>query len=107
MRKSKGGLNNILNQAQRLQGKLGRLEDEMKSKTVEASAGNGKVTAVINGNRELLGLSIAPEVISSENPELLENLIISAINLALENAREMVNQEMSKVTGGFSIPGLM
>ncbi|OIP35565.1 MAG: nucleoid-associated protein, YbaB/EbfC family [Deltaproteobacteria bacterium CG2_30_63_29] len=107
MRKSKGGLNNILNQAQRLQGKLGRLEDEMKSKTVEASAGNGKVTAVINGNRELLALSIAPEVISSENPELLENLIISAINLALENAREMVNQEMSKVTGGFSIPGLM
>ena len=107
MRKSKGGLNNILNQAQRLQGKLGRLEDEMKSKTVEASAGNGKVTAVINGNRELLALSIAPEVISSENPELLENLIISAINLALENARGMVNQEMSKVTGGFSIPGLM
>lgn len=107
MRKSKGGLNNILNQAQRLQGKLGRLEDEMKSKTVEASAGNGKVTAVINGNRELLALSIAPDVISSENPELLENLIISAVNLALENAREMVNQEMSKVTGGFSIPGLM
>ena len=66
-----------------------------------------QVTAVINGNRELLALSIAPEVISSENPELLENLIISAINLALENAREMVNQEMSKVTGGFSIPGLM
>jgi len=108
MRKSKGGgLNQILNQAQRLQGKLGKLEDEMKGRTVEASAGNGKVTAVVNGNRELLALTIDPSVVESNNPELLENLVISAVNLALENVREMVNQEMSKVTGGFSIPGLM
>lgn len=107
MRKSKGGINQILNQAQKLQSKLGKLEEEMKSKIVEASAGDGKVTAVVNGNRELLALSIDPEAISADNPELLENLIISAVNLALENTREMVNQEMSSVTGGFSIPGLM
>ena len=108
MRKSKGGgLNQILNQAQRLQGKLGKLEDEMKARTVEASAGNGKVTVVVNGNRELLALTIDPSVVESGTPELLENLVISAVNLALENVREMVNQEMSKVTGGFSIPGLM
>ena len=107
MRKSKGGLNNILTQAQRLQGKLGRLEDDMKSRTVEASAGDGKVTAVVNGNRELLALTIAPEVIASNNPELLENLVISAVNLALDNARAMVNEEMTAVTGGFSIPGLL
>lgn len=79
----------------------------MKGKIVEASAGDGKVTAVVNGNRELLALTINPEVVDSNNPELLENLILSAVNLALTNAREMVNQEMSKVTGGFSIPGLM
>ena len=107
MRKSKGGLNQILNQAQKLQSKLGKLEDEMKGRIVEASSGDGKVTAVVNGNRELLALTIDPEVVNADNPELLENLIISAVNLALENTREMVNQEMSRVTGGFSIPGLM
>ena len=107
MRKKKGGLNSILNQAQKLQGKLGKLEEDMKTKIVEASSGDGKVTAVVNGNRELLALTIDPEVLKAESPELAENLIISAVNLALENAREMVNQEMSKVTGGFSIPGLM
>ncbi len=108
MKKSKGtGLNQILTQAQRLQGKLGRLEDDLKSKIVEASAGNGKVTAVVNGNRELLALSIDPSVISADNPELLENLVVSAVNTALSNMREMVNTEMNKVTGGFSIPGLM
>lgn len=100
-------LNQILSQAQKLQGRLGKLETEMKSKVVEASAGDGKVTAVVNGNRELIALNIDPSVLSSENPELLENLIISAVNTALNNVREMVNHEMNKATGGFSIPGLM
>lgn len=101
------GLNQILNQAQKLQGRLGRLEEEMKSKVVEASAGDGKVTAVVNGNRELIALNIDPEIAKGDNPELLENLIISAVNTALNNVREMVNYEMNVATGGFSIPGLM
>lgn len=101
------GLNQILSQAQKLQSRLGRLEEDMKSKVVEATAGDGKVTAVVNGNRELIALSIAPSVVESNNPELLENLIISAVNLALGNVREMVNYEMNRATGGFSIPGLM
>ncbi|MDX9719543.1 MAG: YbaB/EbfC family nucleoid-associated protein [Myxococcota bacterium] len=107
MRKSKssGGLNQILSQAQRLQSKLENLKEDMKSKVVEASAGNGKVTAVVNGNRELLALNIDPSI--TGNPELLENLIISAVNLALETAKEMVDKEMSQLTGGFSIPGIM
>ena len=100
-------LNRILSQAQKLQGRLGKLENDMKSKVVEASAGDGKVTAVVNGNRELIALNIDPSVLSSENPELLENLVISAVNTALNNVREMVNHEMNKATGGFSIPGLM
>ena len=100
-------LNQILSQAQKLQGRLGKLEDEMKAKVVEASAGDGKVTAVVNGNRELIALNIDPSVLSSDNPELLENLVISAVNTALNNVREMVNYEMNKATGGFSIPGLM
>jgi DNA-binding YbaB/EbfC family protein len=79
----------------------------MKSKVIEASAGDGKVTAVVNGNRELIALNIDPSVVNAENPELLENLIISAVNMALNNVREMVNHEMNKATGGFSIPGLM
>ena len=101
------GLNQILNQAQKLQGKLGKLETDMKSKVVEASAGDGKVTAVVNGNRELIALSIDPALLNSENPELLENLVLSAVNTALTTVREMVNHEMSRVTGGFSIPGLI
>ncbi len=100
-------LDKILKQAQKLQGQLGRLESDMKAKVVEASAGDGKVTAVVNGNRELIALNIDPSVLKSDNPELLENLIISAVNTALNNVREMVNHEMNKATGGFSIPGLM
>ena len=100
-------LDRILKQAQKLQGQLGRLESDMKAKGVEASAGDGKVTAVGNGNRELIALNIDPSVLKSDNPELLENLIISAVNTALNNVREMVNHEMNKATGGFSIPGLM
>lgn len=108
MRKAKNtGLNQILSQAQRLQGKLGKLENDMKSKVVEASAGDGKVTAVVNGNRELIALNIDPSLVTADNPELLENLIISAVNAALGNVREMVNHEMNKATGGFSIPGLI
>ena len=100
-------LDRILKQAQKLQGQLGRLESDMKAKVVEASAGDGKVTAVVNGNRELIALNIDPSDLKSDNPELLENLIISAVNTALNNVREMVNHEMNKATGGFSIPGLM
>ena len=100
-------LDRILKQAQKLQGQLGRLESDMKAKVVEASAGDGKVTAVVNGNRELIALNIDPSVLKSDNPELLENLIISAVNTALNNVREMVNHEMNKATGGFPIPGLM
>ena len=101
------GLNQILAQAQKLQGKLSQLEGDMKSKVVEATAGDGKVTAVVNGNRELIALNIDPSVLEGNNPELLENLIISAVNAALGNVREMVNYEMNRATGGFSIPGLM
>lgn len=101
------GINQILSQAQKIQGKLGRLEDDMKTKVVEASAGEGKVTAVINGNRELIALSIDPTLINAENPELLETMIISAVNAGLEGIREMLNHEMTKATNGFSIPGLM
>ena len=100
-------LDRILKQAQKLQGQLGRLESDMKAKVVEASAGDGKVTALVNGNRELIALNIDPSDLKSDNPELLENLIISAVNTALNNVREMVNHEMNKATGGFSIPGLM
>ena len=100
-------LDRILKQAQKLQGQLGRLESDMKAKVVEASAGDGKVTAVVNGNRELIALNIDPSVLKSDNPELLENLVISAVNAALNNVREMVNHEMNNATGGFSIPGLM
>ena len=101
------GLNQILSQAQKLQSRLGRLEEDMKSKVVEATAGDGKVTAVVNGNRELIALSIDPSVVESNNPELLENLIISAVNLALGNVLGMGAYEMNRATGGFSIPGLM
>ena len=101
------GLNQILSQAQKLQGRLGRLEEDMKSKVVEASAGDGKVTAVVNGNREVIALNIDPEVLKSDNPEYIENLIISAVNTALNNVREMMNYEMNVATGGFSVPGLM
>lgn len=102
----KGGMNSIVRQAQKMQAQIGKVQEEVGKKKVEASTGGGVVTAVVNGNRELLEVKIDPEVVDPEDVEILEEMVIGAVNQAMETAEDMMNTEVEKITGGLSIPGL-
>ncbi len=96
----------MMKQAQKLQAKMAELQAEMGNRTVSAAAGGGMVEAVVNGRQELLSLRIDKEVVSPDDVEMLQDLILAAVNEALNRSREMMAQEMSKLTGGMQIPGL-
>ena len=97
----------IMKQAQHLQEKMARLQEELAAKTVEAGAGGGMVTAVVNGKFELVALRIEKDVVNPEDVEMLQDLVVAAVNEGIRRAQEMVSGEMSKLTGGLRIPGLM
>ena len=101
------GLTNMVKQAQELQSKMAALQEELGQRTVEAASGGGMVSVVVNGKQELLSLAIEPEIIKDEDPELIQDLILAAVNEGLNRSREMVQNEMQKLTGGLNIPGLM
>jgi len=101
------GFGNLVQQAQQLQAKMLKVQEEMATRTAEASAGGGMVTAVANGKQELLSIKVEKEVINPEDVEMLQDLIVAAVNAALKKAQEMVAEEMKKLTGGINIPGLM
>ncbi|MBM4128781.1 MAG: YbaB/EbfC family nucleoid-associated protein [Nitrospira sp.] len=103
---SKKILGDIMREAQRLQAEMVRVQEETKKKTVEATAGGGMVTAVANGAGELVSLKIERDVVNPEDIEMLQDLIIAAANEALRRAHEMMNAEVSKLTGGLQVPGL-
>ena len=100
------GLGNIMKQAQQMQQKIARLQQELEGREVEAAAGGGMVTAVVNGKQQLLSLKIEKAVVDPEDVEMLEDLVTAAINEALKKSQEMMQQEMGKVTGGMNLPGL-
>jgi nucleoid-associated protein EbfC len=101
------GFGNIMKQAQKLQAQMLKVQEELAQKTVESSVGGGMVKAVANGKQELVSIKIEPEVIDKDDAELLEDLVLSAVNDALKKAQEMASEEMGKLTGGLNIPGLM
>ena len=96
----------ILKQAQQFQEKMRKLQEEVGERTVEASSGGGMVTVVINGRQELVSIKIEPEVIDPQDPEMLQDLIMAAVNEAMARAKEMVNQEMAKLTKGLNLPNI-
>ncbi len=98
------GFNQILQQAKKMQDRLVKLQEEMGDRTVEAQSGGGMVTCVVNGRQEIVSLRISPEVLEEKDNELLEDLITAAVNEGLDRSREMVQEEMSKVTGGMQMP---
>lgn len=99
-------LGGLMKQAQKLQAKMAQMQEELGHRTVSAQAGGGMVEATVNGRQELLALRIDPEVASPDDVDMLQDLILAAVNEALNRSREMVAQEMSKLTGGMSLPGL-
>jgi len=101
-----GNMQKMLKQVQKIQAEMARIQEELAGKTVETTAGGGAVRAVANGQLELVEIKVDPAAIDPEDPELLEDLLLAAVNEALRKAREMVAEEMGKVTGGLKIPGL-
>ena len=102
------GFGNMMKQIKLLQQKMQKIQEELAEKTVEGSAGGGMVTAVVNGKQELLEIKIDKEVVDPDDVEMLQDLIVAAVNQALKKSQEMMNEEMSKLTGGLgiNIPGL-
>jgi len=96
----------IMKQAQKFQAKMAKLQEELKDKTVEASAGGGMVTVVANGGQDILSIKIDPEVVDPDDVEMLQDLIIAAVNDALNKAKAMMNEEMGQLTKGMNIPGM-
>ncbi|MCJ8501946.1 YbaB/EbfC family nucleoid-associated protein [Desulfatitalea alkaliphila] len=101
------GMGNMMKQAQKLQSKMMKLQEELADKTVETSAGGGMVRVVANGRQQVVSIAIDKEVVDPEDVEMLQDLVLAAVNDALAKAQEMVAAEMGKLTGGFTVPGMM
>ncbi|MGB9712864.1 MAG: YbaB/EbfC family nucleoid-associated protein [Dissulfurimicrobium sp.] len=97
----------MMRQAQRLQAKIAQLQEELVQKKIEASAGGGMVKAVANGKPEIISITIEKEVVNPDDVEMLQDLVVAAVNEAILRAKEMAEEEMSKITGGLRIPGLI
>jgi DNA-binding YbaB/EbfC family protein len=100
------GMGNMMKQAQQLQSKMMKLQEELADKTVESSSGGGMVKVTANGRQQIISIQIEKEVIDPDDVEMLQDLVLAAINDALAKAQEMVSSEMGKLTGGLNIPGL-
>jgi DNA-binding YbaB/EbfC family protein len=96
----------MMKQAQKLQSKMLEMQEELGNRTVTVQVGGGMVEVVANGRQEILSMRIDPEVVTPDDTEMLQDLIMAAINDALNRSREMVSEEMAKLTGGMKIPGL-
>jgi DNA-binding YbaB/EbfC family protein len=100
-------INKLMKQAQQMQSRIAKLQEEMGDHTEEATAGGGVVKAVANGRGELVDLVVSPEVASADEVDMLQDLVLAAANEALRKAREAVEEEMRKATGGLGLPGMM
>ena len=98
---------NMMKQAQKLQAKMMKLQEEMADKTVETASGGGMVKVVANGRQQIVSVSIEKEVVDPDDVDMLQDLILAAVNDALAKSQEMVTAEMGKLTGGMNIPGIM
>jgi len=101
------GMGNMMKQAQKLQSKMLKLQEELADRTVETSSGGGMVKVVANGRQQIVSIQIEKEVIDPEDSEMLQDLVLAAVNDALTKSQEMISNEMGKLTGGMNIPGLM
>ena len=96
----------MIRQAQELQQRMMKLQEDLEDATVEASSGGGAVKVVVNGKMRLESLEIEPEVLASEEPEMVQDLVVAAVNEGIEKAQEMASSRMNALTGGLNLPGL-
>lgn len=100
------GMGNMLKQAQKMQARILKMQEELAGRTIEGSAGGGMVKAVANGKQKIVSITIEKEVVDPEDIEMLQDLVLAAVNDALAKSQEMVSSEMNKITGGLNLPGL-
>jgi nucleoid-associated protein EbfC len=103
-----GGMNNMqgmMKKVQKMQAEMLKLQEELKTRTIETTAGGGAVTLVVNGKKELESIKIDPEAVDPEDVEMLQDLLVTAVNDGMRKIDEMTEKEMSKVTGGMKLPG--
>jgi DNA-binding YbaB/EbfC family protein len=102
----KGGMQALMKQANQMQAKMKKMQEELAQREYEATAGGGAVSVKMKGETEIVSLKIDKEVISADDVEMLEDLILTAVNEVIKTAKETSSKEMEKVTGGFNMPGL-
>lgn len=100
------GMNEMIRQAQVMQRKMSEKQEELKAKTVEASSGGGMVTVIVTGGQEVVGVNIEESVMEAGDVEMLQDLVMTAANEALKKSKEMMEKELSSITGGLNIPGM-
>jgi len=101
-----GNMQQLARQAQKLQQQMTKMQEEIEAREFEATAGGGMCTAKVNGKKELIGLTIKPEAVDPDDVDMLQDLVIAAVNEALREAADTMEREMGKFTGGFGMPGL-
>jgi nucleoid-associated protein EbfC len=100
-------MGNMMKQAQKLQSKMLQLQEELAEKTIESSSGGGMIRVVANGRQQLVSISIDKEAVDPDDIDMLQDMVLAAVNDALTKSQEMVAAEMGKLTGGFNLPGFM
>ncbi len=102
----RGGIGNIMKQAQMMQKRMAQLQEELEARRIEASSGGGMVKAVVSGKQQLISLTIDPKAVDPDDVEMLQDLVVAAVSEALKESQKMSQEEMGKITGGMNIPGL-
>src|SRR3989449_10209963 len=100
-------LNKLMKQAQKMQEQMAKTQAQLEEKTVEVQAGGGTVTVVANGAGDVVSIKIAKEIVDPEDVEILEDLVLSGVKQAIEQGKALAQSEMTKITGGMGLPGLM
>ncbi len=101
-----GNMAKMMKQVQKMQAQMLKLQEELGNRTVETTTGGGVVRVVASGRQEIVSIEIKPEAVDPDDVEMLQDLVLTAVNDALNKSREMVSSEMSKLTGGLNLPGL-
>ena len=101
-----GNMTGMMKKVQKLQAEMGKLQEELKTRTLEATVGGGVVKVVITGEKQIQSITIDPSAVDPEDVEILQDLIVAAINEAIKKVDDMMAQEMGKLTGGMNIPGM-
>jgi len=99
-----GNMGKMMKQVQKMQAEMAKLQEELEDRLVEATAGGGAVKVVATGKKEIKEINISPEAVDPEDVEMLQDLVLSAVNEALNNAEKMVSEEMQKISGGMNLP---